>query len=92
MSKPQLNHNSTQPNISWVRHENDFAYHQGGGFFGRGVKIIFLEGWIVWGGKGFIFLEEKGEKIGRKGEKKSGGVESLFIMGMHKHFFGLGQG
>ena len=29
MSKPQLNHNSTQPNItlSWVRHENDFAYH-----------------------------------------------------------------
>ena len=29
LSKPQLNHNSTQPNItlSWVRHENDFAYH-----------------------------------------------------------------
>ena len=27
LSKPQLNHNSTQPNItlSWVRHENDFA-------------------------------------------------------------------
>ena len=27
--KPQLNHNSTQPNItlSWVRHENDFAHH-----------------------------------------------------------------
>ena len=27
--KPQLNPNSTQPNItlSWVRHENDFAYH-----------------------------------------------------------------
>ena len=64
----------------------------GGGFFGRGVEMIFLEGWIVWGGKGFIFLEEKGEKIGGKGKKKSGGVESLFIMGMHKHFFGLGQG
>ena len=29
LSKPQLNHNSTQPNItlSWVRHENDFAHH-----------------------------------------------------------------
>ena len=29
LSKPQLNHNSTQPNItlSWVRHENDFANH-----------------------------------------------------------------
>ena len=29
LSKPQLNHNSTQPNITlrWVRHENDFAYH-----------------------------------------------------------------
>ena len=29
LSKPQLNHNSTQPNItlSWVRHENDFAFH-----------------------------------------------------------------
>ena len=29
LSKPQLNHNSTHPNItlSWVRHENDFAYH-----------------------------------------------------------------
>ena len=29
LSKPQLNPNSTQPNItlSWVRHENDFAYH-----------------------------------------------------------------
>ena len=29
LSKPQLNHNSTQPNItlSWVRHENDFAYN-----------------------------------------------------------------
>ena len=29
LSKPQLNHNSTKPNItlSWVRHENDFAYH-----------------------------------------------------------------
>ena len=28
LSKPQLNHNSTQANItlSWVRHENDFAY------------------------------------------------------------------
>ena len=28
LSKPQLNHNSTQPNItlSWVRHENDFAH------------------------------------------------------------------
>ena len=28
-SQPQLNHNSTQPNItlSWVRHENDFAHH-----------------------------------------------------------------
>ena len=28
LSKPQLNHNSTQPNITlcWVRHENDFAY------------------------------------------------------------------
>ena len=27
--EPQLNHNSTQPNItsSWVRHENDFAHH-----------------------------------------------------------------
>ena len=27
--KTQLNHNSTEPNItlSWVRHENDFAYH-----------------------------------------------------------------
>ena len=29
LSKPQLNHNSTQPNITltWVRHENDFAHH-----------------------------------------------------------------
>ena len=29
LSKPRLNHYSTQPNItlSWVRHENDFAYH-----------------------------------------------------------------
>ena len=29
LSKPQLNHNPTQPNItlSWVRHENVFAYH-----------------------------------------------------------------
>ena len=29
LSKPQLNHNSTQPKItlSWVRHENDFAHH-----------------------------------------------------------------
>ena len=29
LSKPQLNHNSTQPNItlSWVRHENDCAHH-----------------------------------------------------------------
>ena len=29
LSKPKLNHNSTQPNItlSWVRHKNDFAYH-----------------------------------------------------------------
>ena len=29
LSKPQLNHNSTQPNItlSWVTHENDFAHH-----------------------------------------------------------------
>ena len=29
LSKPQLNHNSTQPNItlSWLRHENYFAYH-----------------------------------------------------------------
>ena len=29
LSNPQLNHNSTQPNItlSWVRHANDFAYH-----------------------------------------------------------------
>ena len=29
LSKPQLNHNSTQHNItlSWVRHENDFAHH-----------------------------------------------------------------
>ena len=29
LSKPQLNNNSTQPNItlSWVRHENDFAHH-----------------------------------------------------------------
>ena len=30
LSKLQLNHNSTQPNVtlvSWVRHENDFAYH-----------------------------------------------------------------
>ena len=28
LSKPQLNPNSTQPNItlSWLRHENDFAY------------------------------------------------------------------
>ena len=28
LSKPQLNHNSTQPNLtlSWVRHENDFAH------------------------------------------------------------------
>ena len=28
LSKPQLNHNSTQPNItvSWVRHENDFVH------------------------------------------------------------------
>ena len=28
LSKTQLNHNSTQPNItlSWVRHEDDFAY------------------------------------------------------------------
>ena len=28
LSKPQLNHNSTQPNItlSWDRHENDFAH------------------------------------------------------------------
>ena len=29
LSKPQLNHNSTQPNISlnWIIHENDFAHH-----------------------------------------------------------------
>ena len=29
LSKPKLNHNSTQPYItlSWVRHENDFANH-----------------------------------------------------------------
>ena len=29
LSRPQLNHNSTQPNItfSWVRDKNDFAYH-----------------------------------------------------------------
>ena len=29
LSKPQHDHNSTQPNItlSWVLHENDFAYH-----------------------------------------------------------------
>ena len=29
LSKPQLNHDSIQPNItlSWVGHENDFAYH-----------------------------------------------------------------
>ena len=29
LSKPKLNYNSTKPNItlSWVRHENDFAYH-----------------------------------------------------------------
>ena len=29
LSKPQLNHNSTQPTItvSWVKHENDAAYH-----------------------------------------------------------------
>ena len=29
LSKPQLNHNSTQPDItlSWVRHENDLANH-----------------------------------------------------------------
>ena len=28
LSKPQLNHNSTttRHNLSWVRHENDFAY------------------------------------------------------------------
>ena len=27
LSNPQLNHNSTLHNLSWVRHENDFASH-----------------------------------------------------------------
>ena len=57
LSKPQLNHNSTQSNItlSWVRHENDFAYHPTPPPTHRNLMLAIsqlLLTWLWWNFKG----------------------------------------